>query len=49
MQQYIQELKKDTYRQARKNYKSKCIELTVVHDTEILVLVFILICLILIM
>ncbi|XP_043528488.1 DNA repair protein RAD50 [Frieseomelitta varia] len=32
MQQYIQELKKDTYRQARKNYKSKCIELTVLEE-----------------
>ncbi|KOX71786.1 DNA repair protein RAD50 [Melipona quadrifasciata] len=32
MQQYIQELRKDTYRQARKNYKNKCIELTVVEE-----------------
>lgn len=35
MQQYTQELKKDTYKQARKNYKTKCIELTVVYDTEL--------------
>ncbi|XP_068976510.1 DNA repair protein RAD50.L isoform X1 [Bombus flavifrons] len=32
LQQYTQELKKDIYRQARKNYKSKCIELTVIEE-----------------
>ncbi|XP_016919261.1 DNA repair protein RAD50 isoform X1 [Apis cerana] len=33
VQQYVQELKKDIYKQARKNYKSKCIELTVVEES----------------
>lgn len=32
VQQYVQELKKDIYKQARKNYKSKCIELTVAYN-----------------
>lgn len=33
VQQYVQELKKDIYKQAHKNYKSKCIELTVVEES----------------
>ncbi|CAK9806143.1 DNA repair protein RAD50 [Anthophora plagiata] len=32
VQQYTYELKKELYRQARKNYRSKCIELTVVEE-----------------
>lgn len=31
IQQYTQELAKEIYRQAHKNYKKKCIELTVIY------------------